>query len=283
MDFVTADKVDRAALLDAANDAFSDYAAPAPAMPRAAFDEMLQQRGFDPALSWLAIDGSEIAAYWLVGTEPEHRPGVSYGLSVGTRPEFRRQGLALRLWERVVPHLKKAGCTEQILEVIETNNRAVPLYEALGFTTRRRIECFKGPVPSVHPTPISLDFRNVDTDDAARTGAPFCEWEPTWQNSTKAVINLGSTVTATIAYMGDQPAAYGLFHKPHGQIVQLAVDPKWRGKGIGRGLLRHWGETHAKNTMVVLNIPDTDKASLGFFASFGWINHVNQFEMKADL
>jgi ribosomal protein S18 acetylase RimI-like enzyme len=283
MNFITANMVDRAALLDAANDAFSDYAAPAPAMPRAAFDEMLLQRGFDPALSWLAIDGSHIAAYWFVGTEPEHRPRASYALSVGTRPAFRRQGLALQLWERVLPHLQKAGYRQQILEVIETNNRAVPLYEALGFKTRRRIECFKGPVTLVQPTPISIDFRNVDTYGAARTGAPFCEWEPTWQNSTKAMINLGSDVTATIAYMGDQPVAYGLFHKTHGQIVQLAVAPEWRGRGIGRALLRHWAKTHAKNTMVVLNIPDTDKASLGFFASFGWVNHVNQFEMQADL
>jgi len=148
MDFLTADQVAPAALLDGANDAFSDYTIPTPAMPRAAWDDMLLQRGFDARLSWVAIESGTVEAYWLVGVEAQDRPGESYGLSVGTRPRARRQGLSRQLWDRVGATLRKRGFTHHVLEVIENNTRAVPLYEGLGFTAQRRVECFKGPAPS---------------------------------------------------------------------------------------------------------------------------------------
>lgn len=282
MKFVTAAQVDQNIMLDAANDAFSDYVLPTSAVSRATWDEMMHQRGLNLELTWLAMEGDAVEAYWLVGTEAEARPGESYGISVGTRPRARRQGLSRRLWQHVAGGLRDRGYAGHVLEVIETNTRAVPLYEGLGFEKMRRIECFKGVAPEETRVP-GVRFRNVEIGEANRISAPWREWQPTWQNDIAAVQNLRETMAATLAFEGDEPVGFGFFHKPYGQIVQIAVRPDMRRRGIARALIGHWTKAHGTEVMTVLNIPDTDKASLALFRALGWQNHVNQFEMRAAL
>jgi len=282
MKFVTAAQIDQNIMLDAANDAFSDYVLPSPAVSRAAWDEMMHQRGLNLELTWLAMEGDAVEAYWLVGTEPKTRPGESYGISVGTRPRARRQGLSRQLWEHVAGGLRDHGYAGHVLEVIETNTRAVPLYEGLGFERLRHIECFKGAAPQ-DPPASGISFRDVEIEVAESLGAPWREWQPTWQNDIAAVRNLRETMAATLAFDGEEPVGFGFFHKPYGQVVQIALRPDVRRKGIARALIAHWAKAHGTEVMTVLNIPDTDKASLALFRALGWRNYVNQFEMRAAL
>jgi len=282
MDFVTADRIDPEALLEGANDAFSDYVIPTPVMPMAAWQEMLRQRGFAPGLSWLAVEDGAVEAYWLVGTADAARPGASYGISVGTRPRARRQGLSSALWTRAFKRLRDGGYRTHVLEVIEINTRAVPLYEGLGFHAARRLECIKGTAPA--PREIGgISFQDVPIDEAERVGQTLREWEPTWQNATPAVHNLAESMVATIATENENPVAFGYFHKPYGQVVQIAVAPSHRQRGIASTLVSHWARQTERDILSTLNIPDTDESSRGFFRTLGWENHVNQFEMAIAL
>jgi len=280
MIFETVENVDHEALRALANDAFSDYVVPVPPMSAEMVDEMFLQRGFTPRHSWVAREDDELAAYWFVGTEND-RPGLSYGLSVGTRPAFRRRGLSAALWQRVAAALKQDGFVSQTLEVIETNTRAIPLYERLGFHAARRIACFKGPAPA--PQEGALRFQSTSVDEAINIGAPFGNWNPTWQNANPAVRNVKASMAATLVFEGSSPVAYGLLHIPYGQVAQIAVAPDYRQRGIARALLSHWGQAHHLDAMAALNVPDTDRASLGFFKALGWENHINQIEMTIDL
>jgi len=281
MIFETTENVTRAALRELGNDAFSDYVLPAPPMPQAAFDDMLLQRGFDPALSWIAREGDMLAAYWFVGTEPDAQPKLSYGLSVGTRPRFRRQGLSMTLWQHASAALKAAGYSEHILEVTETNDRAVALYERLGFSKARRVACFKGPAPVEAKTPFRIEQTRIEV--ALAIGKTLREWAPTWQNAEPAVRNLANTMAASVVYDGDRPIGYGIFHTPYGQVVQIAVHPNYRRQGIATAVIASWARTFGNEVMGTLNVPDADNASLPFYRALGWENHVNQFELVATL
>jgi len=278
MIFETTENITRAALREMANDAFSDYVLPA---PQAAFDDMLLQRGFNPALSWVAREADTLAAYWFVGTEPDAQPKLSYGLSVGTRPRFRRQGLSMALWKHANAALKAAGYSEHVLEVIETNDRAVALYERLGFSKARRLSCFKGPAPIETKSPYRIEQTRIEV--ALAIGKNFREWPPTWQNADPAVHNLANTMAASVVYDGDRPIAYGIFHTPYGQVVQIAVHPDYRRQGVASAVIASWAKTFGNEVMGTLNIPDTDNASLALFRALGWENHVNQFELVAAL
>ncbi len=171
--------------------------------------------------------------------------------------------------------------TQVVLEVIEGNDKAVKLYEGLGFERTSRVECFKGASPVLKSH--AATFQTTSIAEAHTVGEAFREWRPTWQNDTPAMALMAEDINATIALLEGMPVGYGMVQKSNGLISQIAVDLIHRRKGIARAMLSHWAETHDLKNMAILNIPDTDKASTAFFHSFGWENHVNQFVMNANL
>ncbi len=54
-------------------------------------------------------------------------------LTIATAKAARRQGLARRLLEGVIPQLQKHGAAELFLEVAEDNTAALALYKTSGF------------------------------------------------------------------------------------------------------------------------------------------------------
>ncbi len=60
-------------------------------------------------------------------------------ISVAVLPQYRRKGLAKRMLMETLEALKKANAEECYLEVRESNNSAICLYDHLGFTKVRVI------------------------------------------------------------------------------------------------------------------------------------------------
>lgn len=60
---------------------------------------------------------------------PTHRR-LGYIWSVYVEPDFRRQGIARRLMERAIDHLKALGCTTVVLHSSDAGEK---LYEEIGF------------------------------------------------------------------------------------------------------------------------------------------------------
>ena len=79
------------------------------------------------------------------------------------------------------------------------------------------------------------------------------------------------------------PIAYGMVDPISGLVTQIAVDPKWRRKGIAKAMMAYWAQKFDLSAMSAGNIPDTDKDTCGFYRALGWENHVNQFVMQAKL
>jgi ribosomal protein S18 acetylase RimI-like enzyme len=105
------------AVVAAFNEAFSDYAV----------------RFSMTALQLREIDGDRLVGFTLNGFDGE----TAYDSGTGVIPSHRRQGLASGMMEYILPVLCDAGARQYLLEVIESNSRAIALYESLGFKTTR--------------------------------------------------------------------------------------------------------------------------------------------------
>jgi len=280
MQIISAKDIALSKLHAAMQDAYSDYAVPMQ-FDLAYFEMTLRMRGFRPDLSQLAMEEGEVASFWLIGVEPEARPGAAYAITVGTRIAHRRRGLAQKLYKELVPHAQAANLNHCVLEVIEGNDKAVELYEGLGFDRLVRVECFKGAPPTEAATPAELAFQSVSVNEAHEAGKSFCDWRPTWQNDTPAMEHIADNIEATIAAVDGKPVGFGMVNFKSGSITQFAVDPKWRRKGIAKSMLAHWSKKHDLATLSTGNVPDTDKAAHAFFLALGWQNDVNQLVMRA--
>ena len=85
----------------------------------------------DSRVYFVALDGEKVVAYagaWNTGTD--------YSIiSVATATEYRKNGIAVRLLNRLITDAKKKEIYSISLEVSEKNTPAINLYKKLGFIT----------------------------------------------------------------------------------------------------------------------------------------------------
>ena len=81
------------------------------------------------ALWLVAVDGDTVAGY--VGSQTVMDETDMMNISV--HPDYRRQGIAQMLADRLVEELKTVGSRALTLEVRASNVPAISLYEKLGF------------------------------------------------------------------------------------------------------------------------------------------------------
>ena len=97
----------------------------------------------NPLSYWLvAVDGERLAGY--VGSQSVIDEADMMNIAVD--PDFRRQGVAEGLVERLVAHLASVKVHSLTLEVRVSNEPAKGLYEKLGFTlVGRRPNYYRNP------------------------------------------------------------------------------------------------------------------------------------------
>ena len=91
----------------------------------------------------IASELQSLWSYWLVALEEDRVVGYVGSqssideadiMNVAVHPDFRRQGIAEDLINRLVADLKERGIRALLLEVRVSNTPAITLYEKLGFS-----------------------------------------------------------------------------------------------------------------------------------------------------
>ena len=261
-------------------EAFSDYLTPLNLSPKI-FRFMLAQRGFDSTLSQVAVVEGRIASFSLIGTDGDPRVPGAYVISMGTLPAFRRRGLAQQVFGAVKRATAEAGKTALSLEVIDANDAARGLYEALGFIPRRKLLCFdlSGPLPRKEDD-AEITVRPIVVSEHRDLLAPFHDKPPSWQNDFGALARVEDQVNAVGAYLGGVCVGYGAVFRPIRALAQIAVNPAQRRRGIGRSILqRLLSEADANRGLTVLNIDEGNRSLKGFLERLGARQNTVQSEM----
>jgi len=149
-------------------------------------------------------------------------------------PEARRTGVGRAAVTQLLAEAKARGEQSMVLEVIEQNEPAVKLYQALGFRTIRRLVGFAG--PGVPEATIALALTEVDPRDVAEVVTHDSLRDLPWQLSGETLAQLspphvayrlnGSWVTLT------DPA------KPQITIRGLVTEHAVQGQGRAAAILR---------------------------------------------
>lgn len=107
-----------------------------PRMPRTQDDlhALITQSQWGPWASLAYVEGNRVLAF-LFTTDREGKPYMQH---VGTRPEARRRGLALKLLKRALHVLREGGAPEVECEVSEKNVAAAELAASFGMKPGRR-------------------------------------------------------------------------------------------------------------------------------------------------
>lgn len=207
------------------------------------------------------------------------RNRLVYNAGTGVVPEFRGHNYTSKMYDFILPILKKEGFSEIVLEVLGQNSAAIKSYRKIGFEKEMKLECFKGkisPLPknkSVTIAPIrDLNFEQV---------LSFWDWKPTWQNSVETVQN-SSLYKAFGAYLNEKLAGYIIVNPNSGRVAQFAVNPQNRNQGIGRSLFQYISEIYDEE-IGVINVDGNHTKTHAFLNNLGLNPFLTQHKMALKL
>lgn len=252
------------ALLDCFNAAFADYYVPLH-LNADQLQSMLARRGYVPELSFAAFDDARMIAFVLNCADGE----LAYNTGTGTLPEARGAGAAKALVKASIEQLRGSGLREYRLEVIDANRPAIGLYERLGFTRQRPLDCWSVKIDSPAP--------RLSPRSEPEQLASWWSVQPSWQNSSASI----TRAREEHVILGDHRGCIVVF-PASGDVPQLVVDPGERRRGVGRALVESAAALAAR-PLRFINVDARDLGIRAFFDSLGATKIVSQIEMSRPL
>ena len=246
-------------LTNAFNEAFSDYDIPARYTVQYV-EQLVTRRGYRADLALGAFDGERLVGFVFNCLDGDR----AYNSGTGVVPSHRRQGIARELMQRSIAN---APAREYVLEVIETNTRAIALYRSLDFEERRRFQCWTYEAPKREKI---TELANVDYEALLA----WADFEPSWQNAPASL----RRTNEPHCVLGNEDCAAVLVTSS-GDVPLLAVRPEARRRGLGARLLNACA-TRANRPLRIINIDDRAEGVTAFLEAAGAKRFARQIEMK---
>ncbi|MFD2606240.1 GNAT family N-acetyltransferase [Euzebyella marina] len=201
----------------------------------------------------------------------------AYNAGTGVNPIERGQALTKRMYDILVPEFKRQGFDEVLLEVISDNIPAIKSYEKIGFRHIRMLNCYSGePLVMKINEEVKIErFQNSNFEELCKIG----EMEPTWQNSSVTIENLGEYAYCFLAHIGKELCGYTVLNTSNDRILQIAVKKDMRNRLIGSSLLNYLFKL-TSNSISIINIDADHDSIIHFLESRNLTKSLSQKEMK---
>lgn len=266
-------------LFEAFEQAFADYEVQ---LNKGEHLTMLKRRGFNPKASFGAFDGDKLVSFTCNGIGDYYGIRTAYDTGTGTLKDYQGRGLATRVFEYSIPYLRESGIKEYLLEVLQHNTGALSVYRKLGFEITREFYYFtqKNDVinSTIKPIDCSYSLKPIHINEH-NTMSSFWDFKPSWQNSFEAINNTLKDFVCLGVFIESKLVGYGIFEPISGDVTQIAVDPKYRRKGIGSLLFQKMLENNKHRSIKIINTNINCNSITAFLKSKHIEPAGKQFEM----
>ena len=202
---------------------------------------------------------------------------TAYSGGVGVVHAHQGKGLAARMFEYSLPLLREQKVNKVVLEVVTTNQRAVRLYERLGFTYKNRLKSFK-----LHNRlkPVGSEVKIRKAENPQVDYEKFWTFAPAFLDSSEHLTHNLQNETTFEATINGQLCGYVIFQPGLGRISQIAVGETHRNQGVGTALIAKVQELSANKEITIMNLPEDADSTILALEKLGFRNEVDQFEME---
>ncbi|MEO5775707.1 MAG: GNAT family N-acetyltransferase [Flavobacterium sp.] len=221
------------------------------------------------------IINNKLAGFILIAIDAKN--STAYNAGTGTIPEFRGQRLTEKMYSYLLPKLDKIEIQNHLLEVICQNQKALKIYEGLGYSVTRKVICYKGKISESKKSQYKIETIQLPNETEIKQ---FRNHKPTYQNSLFCIKNNLTKHTTLGAFDNEKLIGYIVFDKNTLRIKQFGVNPNFRNKGIGHQLFFEVQNQNPDAVIVIINVDESDSETNNFLQSIGLNNFIEQYEMK---
>jgi len=281
MKFTTLENIQQSILTDCFNDGFSDYA-----LNMTATDSYLANRwelgGVDFSLSGGAWIDDKLVGLVIIMVGNSNGIPTAFNGATCVRPEARGQAATQRIFDFLIPKFKEKGIQKAQLEVLEENDRAIAVYEKIGFQINRKLLCFK------EKENIEI-YSNKLTDLQIEACSPFNpakypSWKtnkPGWEQSDLTIINFPKKHKFFALKSKSKIIGYLIVCPGSKLISQILISPEHHLGDIENGVFSYLRSLNLPTRLI--NIGEQSKKLIDFLLKSGFSNYINQFEMSMNL
>jgi ribosomal protein S18 acetylase RimI-like enzyme len=243
---------------------------------------MIERRGYNPDISLGAFNENKLVAFTLNGIGDWNGELTAYDTGTGTIKEFRKQGIASRIFNESLPILRENNVTQYLLEVIKSNTGAFNLYKKAGFTVIRGFDYYISPKEKIIINPDKLnkdlqikEIKNPNYDELKT----FWDFEPSWQNSIDSIKRKIDYFLILGVFENNTLSGYGIIEKHTGDIPQFAIAKQYRKKGGATTLFKHLLEYDKAESFKFVNTDADYEPFKKFAESLSFPPGLGQYEM----
>lgn len=257
--------------------AFSDYFV-ALQLTEQQFKNHIQLNSVDLKRSVGAFDGEKMVGFTLNGFGIWNGKKTIYDAGTGVVPAYRKRGIGGAIFDFMMPFFRQEGWQQLLLEVISQNEKAIHLYQKLGFETSRRLIFFERQKPFESKLQTAFVVREMPEPDWLLFKT-FEDGKPSWQNSIQAMNQTPRKVILG-AFLDEKCIGYGIFFPTTGMIPQLAVARDFRRRGAGSTLLREMQtKVNDGKNLRLSNVDENIASTVEFLKKRGFTEALSQLEM----
>jgi ribosomal protein S18 acetylase RimI-like enzyme len=205
---------------------------------------------------------------------------TAYNGGTGVLKEYWGMGLTKKMYGFIAPILKNEDVYRCILEVITTNNSAIKAYQKSGFVKKKSFHCFK--LKKLINTKAKVSNLKIKESNAVSLNdyEHIGSHHPSMMDSTNMLIHNLKNETCIEAKIDKELVGFLIFQYKTGRISQFGIKKEFRRKGIGRSLLVRAHDLSQNKRITVLNVMESDKGTIDFLNSIGFVNEIDQYEME---
>jgi ribosomal protein S18 acetylase RimI-like enzyme len=253
-------------------------------LPILKFKKMIQRNAYNEKASIGAFENDELIGFILNGIRNWNGRLTAYDSGTAVIQEYRKQGITSNMFLNTKQILKEMEVEQYLLEVIQTNSSAVELYKKQGFKILRELECFYLEKDEFRYR-TNYKVQQVDrfSEEEWTRFQGFWDFTPSWQNAIGSINVLEDTFIYSIVSIEDIIIGYGIIERESGDIPQIAVDKKYRCKGIGRSIMSDLIQNTEANRISVLNVDFNCNSLKNFLTESGFEIKVSQYEMNLEI
>ena len=224
----------------------------------------------DFELCFGVFDQEKLVAFIINGIDQQNGLLTAFNTGTGVLPEYRGKQLVDKLYEHALPIFKERGIQKCALEVIQENNRAIRVYERIGFEIKRSMKCFSGDLKTIKAESSVQAVPFVDIKNSENPNHHFYSWD----NCNEALLSAGDIYTSYFVLNNQQQKiGHFIINPKNNYVAQLEADEENLGILIS-------GIQQITNNIRINNVDERRTRYIQHLLHHGLENTIDQFEME---